>query len=177
MSINNEALKVIAGRASVRNYQDKPIERETLTALVKVGMCAPSARNIQPWRFLVMTDKAKLAAMTKVLPAGQMLSQAAAAIVVAADAGDMDASKPGFDYWVQDCSAATQNILLAAKAMGIGSVWLGVHPIVDRTANLKRLLGLPENILPLGVVSLGYPASDEPPKDKYVAGKVHWETW
>ena len=117
-------------------------------------MAAPSAGNQQPWEFILIRDKNILADITKVHPYSQMLKEAQLAIVVCAD---LDKEKnPG--YWVQDCSAATENIIIEAQHLGIGSVWLGVYPRDDRVKGIKELLNLPVRVIPLSIVSLGYPA-------------------
>jgi flavin reductase (DIM6/NTAB) family NADH-FMN oxidoreductase RutF/nitroreductase len=172
----NPTLAVIHNRKSVRSYTNRPVSRELLSELVKAGMAAPSAVDKRPWAFVAITDRAMLDKLADVLPYAQMLREATAAIVVCGDmnkalSGDLQA------YWVQDCSAATQNILLAAESMGLGAVWTGVHPVVDREKVVVDILGAPEHIVPLNVIAVGYPAGLQKPKNKWDASILHWERW
>ena len=172
---DNAVLNNIATRASVRQFTDQPVDRATLETIVRAGMAAPSAVNKQPWAFVAVTDRATLDSLQQASP-NYRLETATAAIVVCGDLskaleGDAQA------YWVQDCSAATENILLAAHGLGIGAVWCGAYPIADRVKDVSKVLGLPENIVPLDVICLGYPDEDPMPKDKWEPGNVHWDKW
>lgn len=160
-------------RRSIRRYSDRPIDRETLDTLVKAGMNAPSARNIRPVRYVTIEDRAILDAIPEFHRYARMLHQATAAIAVCADLSEATHS----DYWEQDCAAATQNILLEATSMGIGSCWLGIHPREERVAGLSKLLGLPEHVRPLCVVALGYPAESPRPNDFFDESWIHRNTW
>lgn len=175
--MDNPVLQAIANRSSVRHYQDRRIERETIEILLRAAMAAPSAKNVQPWRFLVTENRKSMDELAGVLPFGAMLRHAPLAIMVGADLDTAEAGTPGYDYWKLDCSAATQNLLLAAEAVGLGAVWLGVTPIPDRIENVGRILELPVNVAPLCVIALGYPERAAQPKDKYDPGKIHWEKW
>ena len=165
----------IMTRTSVRDFTDRQISKDTLETIVKAGMAAPSAMNKQPWAFVVITEKQMLDSLNAVHPYAN-LKTATAAIVVC---GDMDKTieGEGREYWVQDCSAATENILLAAHAYGIGAVWCGVYPTAERVDAVKKTLGMPENIVPLNIVTMGYPAEEEHPKDKWNADNVHYQKW
>ena len=165
----------IMTRASVRDFTDEPIPQQTLESIVKAGMAAPSAMNKQPWAFVVVTDKAQLEALRNAHPYSN-LKTATAAIIVC---GDMAKTIPGEgeEYWVQDCSAATENILLAAHAYGIGAVWCGVYPVKERIADVSKVLGLPSDIVPLNIVTMGYPAEKVSPKDKWNPDAVHYQKW
>lgn len=171
-----DVLQVIHNRRSVRNYTDEPVTPEQLEILLRAGMAAPTARNSQPWAFVVVTERERLDTLAEQLPYGKMLAKAGAAIVVC---GNMERALPGVaqDMWVQDCSAAAQNILLAAEGIGLGAVWVGIHPIPERIAVVRRVLDLPETISPLNVISIGHPLGIEQPKRKYDERKIHRETW
>ena len=139
-------------------------------------MCAPSAMDRRPWEFIVVRDKAKLAALGSRLPYSRCGNGAQAAIVVC---GNLDNGLPGRgkEYWIHDCSAATMNILLAAKGLGLGAVWTGVYPGEERMAVVREVLSIPAGYAPLNVIPLGYPAENPPPKDKWNPAKVHHDTW
>ncbi len=167
-----DALTVIHNRKSVRQYSDEPVTEEQIEILLKAGMAAPTAGNRQPWHLIAIMDKDVLIGLTDYLPYGQMLEDAAAAIVVCGDLSKVN--KDGPEYWVQDCSAVTQNILLAVEAIGLGAVWIGVYPSEQRTEDLIMALDLPEDIIPLSVISIGYPFGEDEPKDKWDVEKVTW---
>ena len=151
----------------------KPIPKETIEELLRAAMSAPSAGNEQPWQFLVIDDRKKLDSITGVNPNAKMCKEAQAAILVC---GDTTKEKyPGF--WVQDCAAATQNILLAAHTLGLGAVWVGLYPIEDRVVAMRTLLGLPDRVVPLALVPLGYPAQPIPPENRFNAARIHREHW
>lgn len=172
----NAAIDNIMSRVSVRDYTDQPVDSATVDTLLRAGMAAPSAGNKQPWKFVVVTDKAVLGKMSSTIKTMGMAEKAPMAIVVC---GDLDNTFPedGRDYWVEDASAATENILLAAHSMGLGAVWCGVYPMKERVAFIKELLGLPESIVPLNVIPMGYPAESPEPKDKWKPENVHYERW
>lgn len=163
-------------RTSIRAYQDRPVEDEKVEQLLRAAMAAPTAGNRQPWKFVVIKDKQTLKAISGYFNTMKMAEHASLAIVVC---GDMDNTYPadGRDYWVEDTSAATENLLLAAHALGLGAVWCGIYPMQERVAYLKDLLGLPENIEPLNVVPVGYPAENPKPKDKWKPANIHYEKW
>jgi nitroreductase len=168
-----DATQAILTRRSIRSYRAEPVPLELLTALLRAGMQAPSAGNQQPWQFVVLTDRTTLQAIPGFHPYAQMLPQAPAAILVC---GDLRLERFR-GYWVQDCAAATQNILLLAHALGLGAVWVGVHPHEDRVAGLQRLLGLPAPVIPLALIPLGYPAESIPPEDRFDPDRIHRERW
>lgn len=156
----------IATRVSVRSYLDKPVEDVKIEQMLRAAMAAPTAVNRQPWHFVVIDDKAQLKALGGDSPRGKMFADAPLAIVVC---GDMEKALDGRgrDFWVQDCSAATENLLLAAHALGLGAVWTGLYPDTDRSGAVAALLGLPETMIPLCTVVIGYPAGENQPKDKW----------
>ena len=136
-------------------------------------MMAPSAGNAQPWQFVVITDRAALAAVKTFNPYAGMAARAPLAILVC---GDLEREKhPG--YWVQDCAAATQNLLLASHARGLGAVWTGIYPMADRVEGFRRYFGLPERVIPLALVVVGWPAQSLKSDDRYQADRVHRERW
>lgn len=161
-----DAIENIMSRKSVRKYLPKPVEKEKVQTLLKAGMAAPSGKDVRPWEFVVVTDRAVLDSMAAALPYAKMLTGAPMAIVVC---GDTTRSS----YWYLDCSAATQNILLAAEALELGAVWTAAYPYDDRMAVVSRYTALPEHIKPLCVIPVGYPAMPHSPKDKWDASKVH----
>ena len=135
-------------------------------------MCAPSADNRQPWCFVIIKDRKILNEIPKYHPYAQMLKEAPVAILVCCDS-DLQLGELG----VEDCSAATQNILLAAHAKGLGAVWLGISPAEPRVTLTKKLLNLPEHIIPISLISIGYPAEQKPRQDRYRADRVHYNQW
>lgn len=172
----NETLKVIHSRKSVRHYTGAPVSKSDLLTLLKAAMAAPTAVDRRPWAFVVVTDKEILARLEEGLPYTKMLTQAGSCVVVCgvpekALAGDAR------QFWVQDCSAATQNLLLAAESLGLGAVWTGVYPDAERIRFVQKTLGLPEGVIPLNVVPVGYPSGEDKPKDKFDPANIHWERW
>jgi nitroreductase len=163
----------IFNRRSIRKYTDKIVSEELIEKILKAGMAAPSAGNAQPWHFVVIEDKSIMEDITKFHPYSQMLKEASHAIVVC---GDLSLEKYS-GYWIQDCSAAMQNMLLMADALGLGAVWLGVYPQEERVNSLKELLNIPQNIIPLGIMSLGYPAETKPPADRFNPQRIHRDRW
>jgi nitroreductase len=173
--VENEVLNTIKNRKSVRNYLDKHVSRADLETLIKAGMTAPSAVDLRPWAFIIVMNKSNLVSLADVMPFGKMLPNAGAAVVVC---GIPEKSVPGApEYWIQDCSAASENILLAAESMGLGAVWLGVHPIPERVEGVRNILNIPENVVPLNIISIGYPKGLEKPRDKFNPKNIHWDRW
>jgi nitroreductase len=166
-------VKEIFERRSIRKYSNLPISDSDIENLFRAAMAAPSAGNQQPWEFILIKDKEIMADIIKVHPYSQMLKAAQLAIVVCADLNKETHS----GYWVQDCSAATENILIEAQHLGLGSVWLGVYPREDRVNGIKKVLKLPERITPLSIVSLGYPAEKKEPSNRYDKLRIHINKW
>lgn len=164
----NAALDNIFARKSVRTYLDKGVEKEKIDWMLRAGMAAPTGRDLRPWEFVVISDRATLDSMATALPYAKMLKQARQAIVVC---GDSTRSS----YWYLDCSAATQNILLAAESLGLGAVWTAAYPYEDRMEVVRRFTNMPENVLPLCIIPFGYPATNEKPKQKFDEKKIHYE--
>lgn len=165
------AINNIMTRTSIRQYTDETVSKADIETMLRAGMAAPTAVNRQPWHFVAVTDKAKLAELAG--RRGGMIKQAGVAIVVC---GNMDKAMqgPGQAFWVQDCSAATENILLAANAIGLGAVWTGCYPMDDRVTEVSKTLKLPETIVPLCVIAIGHPAEQPAPKDKWKPENVSY---
>ena len=167
----------ILNRKSVRSYTDRAVSREQLDTLLRAAMAAPTGRDMRPWKFVVIDDKEALAKLAGQLPYAKMLPEAAAAIVVCGDLSVTDDKGQPSTNWTFDCSAATENLLLAAEAMGLGAVWTGVYPYEERQTAVSQALQLPEHIIPLNLIPIGYPKGDPQPKDKYDADNVHFNGW
>ena len=163
----------IYGRRSIRQFTPEAVSDERLMQLLKAAMAAPSAGNEQPWHFVVVSEREKLDAITKFHPYANALETAPLGIVVCGDL--MIERYEGF--WVQDCSAAIENLLLAAYALGLGTVWLAGHPVEDRCVNLRRLLGIPANVVPLAIIAVGHPAETKPPVDRFNMSRIHRDKW
>ena len=180
------ALDIIMSRTSIRSFTGDPVSKEQLETILKAGMAAPSAMNGQPWRFVVVTDKEKIASVFGSGFRGEMFTQAGAVIVVCGQTtqmrkpfGQPDAPEEEMPnkFWYEDCSAAAQNILLAAKALGLGAVWTAGYPAMERVAPIAEALGIPEKVIPLCVIPVGVPAENPEPKDKWKPENIHWEQW
>ncbi|MDE6394313.1 MAG: nitroreductase family protein [Duncaniella sp.] len=178
-SDSNAALECILTRTSVRQYApDRTISRDTVETLLRAAMSAPTAVNKQPWAFVAIDDRAQLDSLTSVLPYARMLSQAPLAIVVCGDLSKaIESENADGGFWIQDVSAATENLLLAAHALGLGAVWTGVYPDSERVNGVREQLGMPDNIIPLAVVPIGYPTGPQTPKDKWKPENVHFNRW
>lgn len=169
-------LNTILKRTSIRSYENKTVEKEKIEKLLRAGMAAPTAMNKQPWHFVVITDKGQLQKLSEANPYAAMAAKAPLAIVVC---GDMNKAAEGNarEFWIQDCSAATENILLAATGMGLGSVWTGTYPSKERCADVAKVLGLPESLIPLNTIVIGYPDADVSPKDKWNTENISYNTY
>lgn len=172
----NTVLKTIHSRKSVRHYTDRAVTKEQLTELVKAGMAAPTAANKQPWAFVAITERKTLDALAEKLPYAGMLKNATGAIAVV---GMPQLGMDGIEreYWIQDCSAASQNILLAAESMGLGAVWTGVYPVEERVKAVREVLSIPDGGVPLNVIAVGYPTGVDKPKNKFRQDRLHLEKW
>ena len=183
MEIENEALEVILTRRSVRSFTGEAVPRDSLMKILKAGMAAPSARNIQPWAFVAVTERGLLDSLCERLPYAKMLDKAGAAVIVCGIPGkDMvhggeykDAI--GGKYWVMDCSAAAENILLACHAMGFGAVWTAAYPNEDRIDTVRDIIGVPEDVIPLAVIPIGVPKDKGKVTDKFKEENIRWERW
>jgi nitroreductase len=168
-------LSLLYGRRSIREYEAKPVGDELVTQLLSAAMAAPSAASKDPWHFVVVRQKAMLDAIAAALPNGKMLASAALGIVVCGDLGAAHASE--LSYLLQDCSAAIENLLVAAHALGLGACWLGVHPRQERVEALTKLVALPDRILPISCIAIGWPSEQKSARTRYQASHVHDETW
>ncbi len=168
-----DVLEAIRTRHSIRAYTDQEVPETTIQELLEAAMCAPSAGNARPWHFVVMRDRAVLDAVPSFHPYAKMMLQSNAAILVCGDAGN-ERFGP---YWVQDCAAAIENMLLAAHGRGLGAVWLGLHPRKERKAKMRELVGMPEEMHSLGIVCLGYPKETKDAGDRYDSTRVHLNRW
>ena len=180
------ALDVIMTRTSIRSFTGDPVSKDQLETILKAGMAAPTAMNGQPWRFVVVTDKDKIAGVFGSGPRSEMFTTAGAVIVVCGQAtsmgkpfGQPDAPEQEMPnmFWFEDCSAAAENILLATHALGLGAVWTAGYPAEERSAPIAAALGLPANVKVLCTIPLGVPAENPEPKDKWKPENIHWEKW
>jgi len=167
----NETLETIFNRKSVRQYTAQIVEDEKLETLVRAGMAAPSSRDRRPWEFIIVKDREKLDRMAEGLPFGKMLKETKQAIIVCGDSQQSD------NAWFLDCSAAAQNILLAAESMGLGAVWTAAYPYPDRIQIVRETLSIPEHVIPLTVIPIGYPQGKDTPKNKFNIKKIHYDRW
>ncbi len=159
------AIENIMTRTSIRQYKDQPVEQEKIDVMLKAAMAAPSAVNLQPWHFIVITDKKTIDLLSGKQPTNAPLLIAMCGDTDKTTMPDGKGKLP--DFWVQDVSAATQNLLLAAHALGLGAVWTGVYPVMERTAEVANVLNCPSNIVPVAVVRIGYPDESPEPKNKF----------
>lgn len=171
----NPQLNFIFSRRSIRKFTQREIPEILLTDLLEAAMAAPSAVAKDPWHFIVLRDRASLDQLAMLLPNGKMLSGAAAALVVCGDLNQ--AHDQELSFLLQDLSAAVENILLAANALGLGACWLGIHPREERIAAVAQQFSLPENILPMAGIALGWPAQESPARTRYNPDCVHLEVW
>jgi nitroreductase len=168
-----DTLEALISRRSIRRYSNQKIDKELIIELIKYGEYAPSACNKQPWYFVIIDDKNILENITSFHPNAKMLKNANYAIVVCGD--ENKAHDKG--YWPVDCSAATENILLAAHAKGLGACWVGIYPRQERIDNMKKLINLPEQIHAFSVIALGYPDEKTVTPDRFDESRIHWNNW
>lgn len=170
-----KAVNMIMTRASVRDFNDRAVSADTVETLLRAAMSAPSAMNRQPWRIVVVQDKALLTSLAEASPNAPYVGKAPVAFVVCGVTPVESADDPIGRMWVQDCSAASENLLLAAHFMGLGGVWTGVYPDSTRIATLRRILSLPDTLTPLNLIPVGYPDKAAEPKDKWAPDKIIWK--
>lgn len=168
-----ELFDAIARRRSIRRYKPDPVNEPILHSILRAGCAAPSAGNEQPWHFLVIRSRSTLVALAESHPYADMLREAPLAILLCAD---MERVRHK-DYWPQDCAAAAQNMLLAAHGVGLGSVWVGVYPREARVAEVRRVISLPDTIIPFALLPVGLPAEEKPPEDRFELQRIHLEQW
>lgn len=174
-SVNAEqaVLDNIATRTSVRDYEARPVEKEKIEKMLRAAMAAPTAMNKQPWHFVVVDQRNVLDALAGTNPYAKMLKKAPLAIVVCGNTDKM-IEGGGRDFWIQDASAATENLLLAAHAMGLGAVWTGAYPSEERCISISKVLSLSDNLIPLNMIVVGYPAEQPQPKQKFKEENVSY---
>lgn len=173
--VPSDTLSVIHSRKSVRHFTGKSVSQQDLIKLVKAGMAAPTAVNMQPWSFVIISERKQLDALAEVLPYAKMLDRAGAAIVVCAL--PEKAFQGRIEFAIIDSTCAGENILLAAEALGLGALWTAAYPDQERMSQVRKLLNIPENIIPLNVIPVGYPTFEDKPKNKFKAENIHWEKW
>ncbi|MFQ6058683.1 MAG: nitroreductase family protein [Anaerolineae bacterium] len=166
----DDVLNTIRKRRSIRRYTDQPVTEEQIRQLLEAAMAAPSASNIQPWEFVVVRDPALKRELARTHRWSYMAADAAVVFVVCAN-------ERASHHWVEDASAATENLLLAATALGLGAVWVAIYPSTDREAHVRRVLAIPREMRVLCLVPVGHPAESKPPRTKYSESKVHYESW
>jgi nitroreductase len=166
-------MDTIYRRRSIRKYTDEQVPDEVLLKIIRAGMNAPSAGNQQPWQFVIIDDRILLERITEIHPYAQMLHQAPAAILIC---GDLDLEKHT-GYWVQDCSAAAENMLLEIVDLGFGGVWLGVYPREERVKGIRELLGIPGNIVPFALIAVGRPAEEKGLKGEFHEDRIRRNRW
>lgn len=166
-------LKTIFKRRSIRKFKEEPLQDDEIGILMQCAMAAPSANNIKAWHFVAITKRERLNQLAEIHPYAQMLKQAPAAILICGDS----LQQPNIGYLALDCAAATQNVLLAATALKIGSVWLGIYPREQRMKDVKALLDIPEHITPIALVALGYADEKKPSNDPWIPEKIHYNKW
>jgi nitroreductase len=164
-------IEVILRRRSIRKFTEKPVDKDTIETLLKAGMASPSGMNAQPWEFVVITDRETMDRLRSSLVFGKMNAPAAFCVLYSKR---MQKNKAGDKFWVQDCSAATENILLAATALGLGAVWIGIHPITMFKRTVSKILNLPDGVTPFNMIYFGYPAEEKEPRTQYEERRVHW---
>lgn len=170
-----DSLTVIQERKSVRSYTGEAVNKEDIDKILRAAMAAPAAIHMMPWKFIVVTDKTKLKALADGLPFAKMLIKAGTCIVVCAVPGEAAMSSEVFA--ILDCTCASQNILLAAEALGLGAVWTAVYPNKDLMDFVRKELNIPQHIIPLNLIPIGHPTGEEKAQDKYDAKNIHWEKW
>ena len=177
MAAEPSVFDAIATRTSIRMFdKTRPVGEELIEKMLRAAMAAPTAVNKQPWEFVVVTDKATLSALSKVHPHAR-IENGATLVIAVCGATDNGLDGRAKEYWIQDCSAATENLLLAAHGLGLGAVWCGVYPMEERIAPISEILAIPQGYMPLNLVTIGYPAQHPAPKDKWNESKIHRERW
>ncbi|MCK9196113.1 MAG: nitroreductase family protein [Syntrophales bacterium] len=170
-----DAFSVIHARKSVRNFTGAPVSKADLDKILKAGMAAPTAVNMQPWSFIVIRERKILDDLAAGLPYAKMLTKAGAAIIVCTEPDKANGKSK--DLAIIDAALAGENILLAIEALDLGGVWTAAYPYPDRIKHVKTVLKIPEEVIPLNVIAIGVPAGQDKPKDKYKKEKIHWEKW
>jgi nitroreductase len=170
-----DTFSVIHSRKSVRSFTGAPVSAENLEKMVRAGMAAPTAVNKQPWSFVIVTDKKKIDELAAGLPTARGIEKAGAVIIVCTE--PEKAHLQSKDFAIIDASLASENILLAAEALGLGGHWTASYPYEDKMKHVRTMLGIPASVIPLNVILVGVPTGEDKPKDKYQKDKIHWGKW
>jgi nitroreductase len=170
-----DTFAVIHSRKSVRNFTGESVSKDDLDKIIKAGMAAPTAVNMQPWSFIVITDRKKMDALAERLPNAKMLFKAGGAIIVCTEPDK--AFNKSKDFAIIDASLAGENILLSIETLGLGGVWTAAYPYADRMKHVRSVLNIPQEVIPLNVIPVGVPTGQDKPKVKYNKEKIHWEQW
>jgi nitroreductase len=168
-----DTLQAILTRRSIRKYTEEPISDEQVLTVLRAAMYAPSASNRQPWHFIVIRSRALLDGMGGFHPSAEILQGAPLAILVCGEAGE--GRHPW--YWLEDCANATENLLLAAHAIGLGAVWLGVAPNQERMDGINKMFPLPKGIQPFALIPIGHPAETMEEPDRFKPERIHVDGW
>ncbi|WP_419174525.1 nitroreductase family protein [Desulfosediminicola sp.] len=168
-----DVFDAINTRRSIRSYTDQPVSDEMVQDIIKAGMLAPSAGNQRPWHFIVIRDQELLANVPDFHPYAKMVTKAPVSILVCGD----PEGKKWPDFWPQDCSAALQNMLLAARGLGLGTVWAGIYPLEERIVATRNLFGIPENVIPFAIMPIGWPKDEFTAKDRFEPELIHHDRW
>jgi len=173
--MDNPILFAIFKRRSIRKFTDQPVSHETVKQLLEAGMAAPTATNCQPWEFIVVDDQEQVKELKKNMPFGKY--NAPLCIVVCGNPSISNHVTAARMFWVQDCSAAIENMLIAAVGLGLGSVWCGIHPIPTLAKRIRSVLNIPDHVFPLGMIEIGYPAEEKPARTQYNERRIHWQEY
>ena len=168
-----ELIEAITTRRSIRQFQEKQVPEEHLSVILEAAMMAPSAGNQQPWHFIILSDREKLEQVPSFHPYCKMVLQAPVAILICGD----PTGTPWPDFWSQDCSAAAQNALLAARDLGLATVWAGVYPVEERMAGFRQLLAIPEHVYPFALIPVGWPKGEFHAANRNKPERIHRELW
>ncbi|HOO57375.1 MAG TPA: nitroreductase family protein [bacterium] len=171
--MSDDRISLLFERRSIRKFKDIPVNDESIRRIMEAAMAAPSAGNQQPWHFIVIQDRPTLDRIPDIHPYSSMIKEAPLAVLVCADLSLVKHN----GMWEQDCSAATQNLLLAVQDLGLGGVWLGVYPREDRIEGLRKLLAVPNNVFPFSLIAIGHPAEEKPPTDRFLPDRIHYDRW
>jgi nitroreductase len=170
----NPTLETIFQRRSIRRFTDQPLDTEIITLLLQAAMAAPSAVNSQPWEFIVVTEPEVLAKVRSKLPFAKHNAPVGIVVLGSPERANNTA---GHKFWEQDCSAAMENMLIAAVGLGLGAVWIGIHPVAPFVKGVREVLSIPEEVTPLGMMHVGYPAEEKPARTQYNEHKVYWQKY
>lgn len=173
--MTKDALEVIHERKSVRNFTGELVSPEDIDIILRAAMAAPVAIHMMPWQFIIIRDPEKLKTLSEGLPFAKMLPKAGTAIVVCA--APQDAALGKEEFAILDCACASENMLLAAEALGLGAVWTAVYPSKDLMNFVRKELGIPHNIIPVNIIPIGFPMGNEQAEDKFEPDNIHWEKW